>query len=58
MLLLCQLRNIAVTTQQLVDKYVMADNAQLTFLAVEGHPCTAFERSLIFFLIMEWFYFG
>jgi hypothetical protein len=48
----------SVTTQQLVDKYVMTDNAQLTFVPVEGHACTAFERSLAFFLIMEWFYFG
>jgi hypothetical protein len=46
------------TTQLLLDRYVMADNAQLTFLPVEGHPCTAFERSLVFFLIMEWFCFG
>lgn len=44
--------------QGLIDNYVMESGSQLTFLAVAGYACTEFETSLIYFLIMEWFYFG
>ena len=38
--------------------YQMSDSEQLVFSEIEGHPCSDFEMSLIFFLVMEWFYFG
>jgi hypothetical protein len=48
----------AVTREALIMDYAIQDNQQLTFLAVPDHPCTDFEKALIYFLVMEWFYFG
>jgi hypothetical protein len=47
-----------ITEEELLQSYVMQDDPQLTFLAVDGCPCSAFERSLIYFMVFEWFYFG
>lgn len=43
---------------RLMSKYKMEDDSQLTFVDVEKYPCTAFGKNLIYFLVLEWFYFG
>jgi hypothetical protein len=48
----------AVTRAALLTDYAMQDDPQLTFLPVPDHPCTDFEKALIYFLVMEWFFFG
>jgi hypothetical protein len=48
----------AVTTDELLDRYCMRDDEQLSFTAVEGCPCSELERALIYFLVLEWFYVG
>eukprot|EP00980_Cylindrotheca_fusiformis_P012198 scaffold2962_cov126-Cylindrotheca_fusiformis.AAC.14 len=40
------------------DRYIMKNDTQLTFTDIPGYPCTEFGRKLIYFMIMEWFYFG
>eukprot|EP00980_Cylindrotheca_fusiformis_P012199 scaffold2962_cov126-Cylindrotheca_fusiformis.AAC.15 len=40
------------------DRYIMHDDSQLTFTELEGYPCTEFGKRIIYFFIMEWFYFG
>jgi hypothetical protein len=43
---------------ELLEEYELEDAGQLSFEEPTGYRCSAFEGSLIFFLIMEWFYFG
>jgi hypothetical protein len=47
-----------VTREELMTKYAMKDDHQLTFTRYEDYPCSPLETSLIYFLIQEWFYFG
>jgi hypothetical protein len=47
-----------ITVEELQQRYVMKDDQQVAFTPVSGYSCTAFERSLIYFLIVEWFYYG
>jgi hypothetical protein len=47
-----------ITIDELMNRYIMKNDQQLTFTSVAGCPCAPFETSLIYFLIMEWFYFG
>ena len=44
--------------KSLMSNYEMVDDSQLTFVEDEKYPCTAFGKSIIYFLVMEWFYFG
>lgn len=46
------------TTDELLDRYRMEDDEQLSFAPVEGCPCGELEQALIYFLVLEWFYFG
>ena len=48
----------AITRDELLQSYAMQDNIQLTFLTIPDHPCTDLQKALIYFLVMEWFYFG
>ena len=43
---------------RLMSKYKMANDSQLTFVDVEKYPCTAFGKNIIYFLVLEWYYFG
>jgi len=47
-----------VSCKRLLSKYEMVDDGQLTFVEDEKHPCTAFGRDILYFLVMEWYYFG
>lgn len=47
-----------VSCSEVKTDYRMVDNEQLTFLDVISFPCTNFGKSIIYFLIMEWYYFG
>jgi hypothetical protein len=38
--------------------YQMEDDVQLTFRPNENHMCNLFGRNLIYFMVMQWFYFG
>ena len=42
----------------LMSKYEMVDDSQLTFVEDEKYPCTPFGKSILYFLVLEWFYFG
>ena len=47
---------IPITFAQLKKQYVMPiSDKQRTFVAVEGHTCTVDERSLLYYLVLEWF---
>ena len=46
------------THDVLLQRYPLTDTGQLTFDLAAQTPCSALERSLVFFLIMEWFFFG
>uniref|UniRef100_A0A7S2A580 Bulb-type lectin domain-containing protein n=1 Tax=Trieres chinensis TaxID=1514140 RepID=A0A7S2A580_TRICV len=46
-----------VTCHDLLEDYEMEDDSQLTFKK-QGKQCTEFSENLIYFMIMEWFYFG
>ena len=43
---------------RLLSRYKMQDDSQLTFVEDERHPCTDFGKDIIYFLVMEWYYFG
>mmetsp|Transcript_24714 Transcript_24714/g.71311 ORF Transcript_24714/g.71311 Transcript_24714/m.71311 type:complete len:363 (+) Transcript_24714:117-1205(+) len=43
---------------KLLSRYEMLDDSQLTFVEDEKYPCTSFGKNIIYFLIMEWYYFG
>jgi hypothetical protein len=45
-----------VTVAELVENYTMKNDSQLTW-EIQSE-CTIIEKSLIVFLVMEWFYFG
>lgn len=46
----------AITFEELMRDYKMRDHEDFSFL---GHSrCTEFEKNLIYFYVMEWFYFG
>lgn len=47
-----------VTQQGLLALYPMKNHGALTFVPVDGHPCREFDRALIFFLVLEWFFYG
>jgi hypothetical protein len=47
-----------ITLDQLLERYVMTDTRQRTFSPVSGHACSEVERSLLYYLILEWFYTG
>ena len=38
--------------------YKMHNDDQLRFFEVPDYPCTEFGKRIIYFMIMEWFYFG
>ena len=42
----------------LMKQYKMRNDRQLRFIPLEDYPCTEYGKSLIYFLIMQWFYFG
>eukprot|EP00980_Cylindrotheca_fusiformis_P012201 scaffold2962_cov126-Cylindrotheca_fusiformis.AAC.17 len=46
------------STMMTTDRYVMRDDSQLRFIELPDYPCTEFGKRIIYFLIMEWFYFG
>jgi hypothetical protein len=46
------------STLMLSDHYAMHNDDQLRFIEQPDYPCTDFGKRLIYFLIMEWFYFG
>ena len=47
---------ISITFAQLKKQYVMPiKDQQRSFVTVEGHACTADERSLLYYLVLEWF---
>jgi hypothetical protein len=47
---------IPITFTQLKKQYVMPiSDTQRTFVTVEGHACTVDERSLLYYLVLEWF---
>lgn len=48
----------AVTIDSLLTGYPMVNSRTLTFVEPADHRCTAFESSLIYFLVLEWFYYG
>mmetsp|Transcript_12574 Transcript_12574/g.29806 ORF Transcript_12574/g.29806 Transcript_12574/m.29806 type:complete len:348 (+) Transcript_12574:107-1150(+) len=43
---------------RLLSKYKMRDDPQLTFVEDVRYPCTDFGKGIIYFLVMEWYYFG
>ena len=47
-----------VSKADVVSEYAARTEDWLTFQSVEGYPCDDFERALVYFLVMEWFYFG
>lgn len=44
--------------KDVLSHYEMKNNNQLTFSELDGSQCTKLLKSLIMFMIMEWFYFG
>lgn len=40
------------------NRYAMRNDDQLRFIELDDYPCTEFGKRIIYFLIMEWFYFG
>ncbi len=46
------------TKNQILKKYKMKDDSQLVFSEISGSSCTEQDRALIYYFIMEWFYFG
>ena len=47
-----------VTCDGILKDRIMKDDSQLTFTNIPDHPCTPFGKNMIYFMIMEWFYFG
>lgn len=44
--------------EELLEEFEMRDTGQLAFEYLAANPCSEFERALLLFLVLEWFYFG
>ena len=49
--------NLPITVEELTREYQMEDSEDFSFEVVKNHNCTTLEKSLIYFYIIEWFYY-